>query len=206
VADAPYKAVLLFGAPGCGKGTQGELLGRIPGFHHFSMGDAFRGIDPDSDLGRTVKEYSSRGDLVPDDITARLLESSLKALVAEEAYRPNAEMLVLDGFPRNPNQVGLLEGLVDVLAIVHLQCDDQGELVQRLRKRALKQGRADDAKEEVVLRRLRIYEESTQPVLARYPAGDIHVVNPLGSPAEVLARVLAVLAPMQAIRFGNILA
>ena len=63
------KTILLFGAPGAGKGTQGKILGRIPGFFHLSSGDMFRALDPNSDLGQRVTSYSSKGELVPDDLT-----------------------------------------------------------------------------------------------------------------------------------------
>ncbi len=61
-----YKTILLFGAPGAGKGTQGKILGKVPGFYHLACGDVFRSLDMGSDLGRSFMEYSSRGELVPD--------------------------------------------------------------------------------------------------------------------------------------------
>ena len=200
-----YRTVLLFGAPGAGKGTQGKLLDAIHGFFHFSMGDAFRGLDAASELGRTVKGYSSRGELVPDDITFRLLQSSLATLIEQGRYSPVTDLLVLDGFPRNPAQAALLRDKAEIIRIVHLQCAQPDALVERLRKRALKENRADDAKEAVIRRRLEIYQAETQPVLDTFDADLIEVVDPIGTPAQVLLRVLACLAPLQARVFGNAL-
>ena len=67
-----YQSVLLLGAPSVGKGTQGAVLGRIPGFHHISSGDVFRTIDINSKTGKKFYEYSSKGELVPDDLTIEI--------------------------------------------------------------------------------------------------------------------------------------
>src|SRR5262245_55093023 len=67
-----YQTILLFGAPGSGKGTQGKILGQIPGFYHLSCGEVFRTLDTGSDLGKVFMEYSSRGELVPDDVTVKM--------------------------------------------------------------------------------------------------------------------------------------
>ena len=68
-----YRTILLFGAPGSGKGTQGKILGNIPGFHHSSSGDIFRTLDLQSEMGRTFWQFSSQGKLVPDEFTVKLL-------------------------------------------------------------------------------------------------------------------------------------
>ena len=67
-----YRSILLLGPPGVGKGTQGKLLGSIPGFFHLATGEMFRGMDKDSTLGKEVVSYSPRGELVPDEVTVRL--------------------------------------------------------------------------------------------------------------------------------------
>ncbi len=205
VSAAVYQSALLFGAPGVGKGTQGEILGRIPGFHHFSMGDAFRNLDPESDLGKEVRGFSSKGELVPDLITIELWRQSVEGRVLAGEYDPATQLLLLDGIPRNTEQAGLLEEALDVLAVVHLTTTDRDTLFDRLAKRARKQGRADDAKQDVIKRRWDIYQDETQPVLAHYPKETVHNLDALGTPAEVLAKILNVLAPIQADRFANAL-
>ena len=81
-----YRAILLFGAPGAGKGTQGKILGQVPNFIHFSCGDAFRNLRVDSSLGRVFVEYASKGQLVPDEPTIELWHNSISAFIAG-AYR-----------------------------------------------------------------------------------------------------------------------
>jgi len=73
-----HQTVLLLGPPGSGKGTQGKVLGTIPGFHHCSCGEVFRKIDPNSDVGRIFMDYSSRGELVPDDATVKIWHAGIR--------------------------------------------------------------------------------------------------------------------------------
>jgi len=200
------KTVLLFGAPGAGKGTQGKILGAIPGFYHMSSGDMFRGLDPESDLGKTIRRYMTAGELVPDEVTIDLWKDHVSKMREAKKFDPSTQLLVLDGIPRNVNQAALLDSVIDVLQVVHLAFADQKEAVSRLKKRALKENRADDAKEDVVRRRLDVYREETQPLLDHYDKGRIADVDAVGSPAEVLLEVLNVLAPIQAKHFGNALA
>jgi adenylate kinase len=199
------QTTLLFGGPGAGKGTQGELLNAIPGFFHFSTGDAFRALDPNSNLANNVKQFSSRGELVPDDTTLSVLKNGLDRKADEGFYDPDRDLLVLDGYPRNPNQAKLLNSSMDVIAVVHLQCDDPTVLINRLKKRALEQDRADDAQDSVINRRLEIYHQETEPVLSTYDPSILHTVNTVGTPAQVLCGVLQVFAPLQAELFGNVL-
>lgn len=200
MSDRRHQAVLLFGAPGVGKGTQGKALGCIPGFFHFSMGDAFRSLDASSSLGVQVRSFTSQGDLVPDELTVQLWRETIDRLVEDGEYRPGRDLLVLDGIPRSVRQVELLKPLVDVLRVLHLTCTDEGtknQLVERLRKRAIRESRADDARDDVIRHRFDIYRDETQPVLAQFDADVVVEFNPLGTPAEVLQRVLSVVAPIQ---------
>ena len=104
-----YRCVLLFGAPGVGKGTQGKLLGRIPGFVHMASGDIFRSLDKSSELGRKFLQYSTQGLLVPDDVTIEVWKDHVGRQVAEGTYRPDRDLLVLDGIPRSVEQCRSLE-------------------------------------------------------------------------------------------------
>ncbi len=205
-ASERLKTVLLFGAPGAGKGTQGKIIGAIPGFYHMSSGDMFRAMDPESRLGKIFREYSTRGELVPDEVTIDLWKDHVSNLRRDGKFDPAKQVLVLDGIPRNVNQAALLDDVIDVLTVVHLAFADQNEAVTRLKKRAMKENRADDAKEDVVRRRLDVYREETQPLLDHYDKSRIADVDAVGSPAEVLFEVLKVLTPLQAKHFGNALA
>jgi adenylate kinase len=198
-----YQTVLLFGAPGAGKGTQGKILGQIPGFFHLSCGDVFRNLDIHSDLGRIFYEYSSKGELVPDDVTVKMWAENLHAQTVLSIYKPHDDLLVLDGIPRTVRQAQIIREYISVLAIVHLVCKDKDAMVKRLRRRALKENRADDAREEVILNRWKVYEEETAPVLEQYPSEIIHEVDAMGSPASVLEHVLEVVVPVQETHFSN---
>ena len=198
-----YQAVLLFGTPGAGKGTQGNLLGQVPGYFHLSTGDMFRAMDRGSELGRVFFEYSSRGDLVPDEITVDVWSRYAHALTVLNKYRPHQQLLVLDGLPRTVRQVDLIRDHVDVTCVIHLIAKDREKMVQRLRGRALKEKRFDDAKEEVVRNRLDIYDRETRPVLDRFDQGLVKNVDAVGSPGAVLKAILDVVTPIQEARFGN---
>ena len=198
-----YQTVLLFGAPGAGKGTQGKILGQVPGFYHLSCGEVFRTIDISSELGRTFREYSSRGELVPDEVTVKMWAENIHAQTILSMYKPGDDLLVLDGIPRNANQAKLMEEHIRVLEVVHLVCNDEEKMVERLQRRALKENRADDAKEEVIRRRWEVYKEETRPVLEYYDPAIIKEVDALGSPASVLQHVLEVVVPVQETHFSN---
>jgi len=198
-----YKTILLFGAPGSGKGTQGKILGTVPGFYHFSCGDVFRSIDINSDLGKIFYEYSSRGELVPDEITVKMWAQTVNAHKILGTYKPAKDLLVLDGIPRTTQQAKIMEEHIEVLKVIHLICPDQNAMFERLRRRALKENRFDDADEKVIRRRWKVYEEETHPVLNHYSPEAIVDVNSMGSPARVLRDILDVLVPIQDRHFGK---
>lgn len=198
-----YQTILLFGAPGSGKGTQGKILGQIPGFYHLSCGEVFRTIDTSSELGKTFLHYSSRGLLVPDDVTIRMWQHNMHARTVLSDYKPNADVLVLDGIPRNVTQAKLLEKHIDVLMVIHLVCRNKEEMIKRLRRRALKENRVDDAKEEVIRTRWEVYERETSPVLDYYPKKIIRNVEAEGSPARILEHILEQVVPVQESHFRN---
>jgi adenylate kinase len=200
----PYKAVLIFGAPGTGKGTQGKILGNIPGFYHFSCGEVFRNLDISSDLGREFYEYSSRGELVPDELTVRLWVQAIHAHTVLGDYKPRVDLLVLDGIPRTLEQARLMSEYVDVLKVVHLHCEDEQAMVERLRKRALKENRYDDADEKVIRQRWQVYQRETYPLLAYYPPEHVVAVDSIGSPGRVLRDVLDQVVPTQDSHFTSV--
>ena len=199
-----YKSVLLFGAPGAGKGTQGSILGRIPGFYHCACGDVFRNIDISTSLGRTFYEYSSRGELVPDIVTVQMWAAVIQARTVIGDYKPHDDILVLDGIPRTLEQARLMDRYIEVLQVIHLSCDDETAMFERLRRRALKSNRHDDADEKVIRHRWEVYAHETEPVLKHYPADRQTSINSIGSPAQILHDVLEGLIPVQDKHFREI--
>lgn len=198
-----FQTVLLFGAPGSGKGTQGKILGNVPGFYHLSCGEVFRTLDTGSELGKVFIEYSSKGLLVPDDATVKMWHQNMHARTVLGSFKPNVDLLVLDGIPRNVAQARLLEKHLAVLQVIHLVCRDKEDMIMRLRRRALKENRVDDAKEEVIRKRWEVYEQETFPVLAYYPKSSIKEVDATGSPARVLEHILEAVVPIQESHFNN---
>ncbi len=188
-----YPAVLMFGGPGSGKGTQGVVIGMMPNLAHFAMGDIFRALDKQSDLGREFLSYSTQGLLVPDEFTVRLFKTHIQAKAAAGKLDPAYHTLVLDGIPRTTAQVELLAGFVDVRRIVHLMVEDTGALAARLAARAHKQNRPDDADPDVIRRRIEVYEEQTRPVLDAYDSKLIAHINGDQHPLAVLRDVAACL-------------
>jgi adenylate kinase len=197
MAKAPlYPAALIFGVPGAGKGTQGEILTRIPGFFHLSSGVIFRKLDPKSEEGREVRDYSARGELAPDDLTMRIFRNWLKSQRAAERFRPWEHLLLLDGIPRNVNQCKMLSEICDVKLVVHLTCHDEEAMIDRIRRRAVLENRPDDASESVTRRRFEVYRQETLPVLEYYPLHIIREVESTGIHAEVLLECLRYLVPV----------
>ena len=198
-----YKCILLVGAPGAGKGTQGKILGHIPGFYHLACGDVFRSLDLTSPLGKKFMEYSSRGELVPDELTVEMWQQNMHAQTVLSLYKPAQDLLLLDGIPRTIAQAKALEKYLDVLLVLHLICPDEDEMVRRMRRRALKENRLDDADEKVIRRRFEVYRRETAPILSHYPKSIIKEVPATGSPAMVLMSVLDIVAPLQDHHFRN---
>jgi adenylate kinase len=188
-----YPCVLLFGAPGSGKGTQGRILAQIPGFFHCACGDVFRSLDLTSDLGRIFYDYSSRGELVPDEVSVALWHQWLEATVVTHQFDPRSQYLVLDGIPRNSTQARLMEDHIDVRRIVHLICCDQEQLYHRMKRRALHENRYDDASDRTIQQRIEVYHQETRPVLDYYPRGILAEVEGTQTPIRVLQDLLAVL-------------
>jgi adenylate kinase len=186
-----YYSLLLFGAPGSGKGTQGKILGTIPGFYHCACGDVFRAVDVRSDFGKAFLQYSSKGQLVPDDVTVGLWAHQIETMEHAGRFRPESDFLVLDGIPRNVAQAKMLEGKLDVRRVFHLDCADKAKVYERLKRRALKENRLDDINEEVIERRQKVYERESAPVLDYYGEKLVTRVNSDQPPFQVLRDILS---------------
>ncbi len=199
-ASPRFRTLLILGAPGSGKGTQGKVLGSIPRFHHLACGDVFRSLDTRTALGQKFVEYSSRGELVPDDVTVQLWRANIKQRVDGHMFKPEIDFLVLDGIPRNVEQAKYMENDIDVLKVFHLSCPDRTELARRLRKRALKDNRFDDANETVIQQRFATYEAETKPILDYYSGDRIVDIDASQPPAKVLYDILGSVMTLEAWR------
>ena len=185
-----FRTTLLFGAPGSGKGTQGKILGTVPNFYHFSCGEVFRNLTPDSELGRIFLQYSGQGHLVPDEPTIRLWRHNIDVAEHDGRFVRATDTLVLDGIPRNLNQAQMLDNMLDVRVVFYLSCPDMNKLVARLQRRALRENRLDDANMEVIRQRLETYERETKPVLDFYGPGIVQTIDSTQTPINVLRNII----------------
>ena len=183
--------LLLIGAPGAGKGTQAEKLSTAYEIPAISTGDIFRhNVKNETELGKQAKGFMDRGEYVPDSLTNELVRDRLSHADAKNGF-------LLDGYPRTADQVEKLDAILSAEgtkldAVVKLDADTD-EVVRRLLNRAIEQGRTDDT-EDVIRRRLEIYEEQTSPLTSVYAArGLLVTVNGLGEVEEVTGRILEAL-------------
>ena len=156
--------VLVLGPQGSGKGTQAQLLAAEHEIPHVSTGDMFRALDTSTELGLEVKAIMDRGDLVPDDVTIRMIRDRLAADDAQAGF-------ILDGFPRNLAQAEALDEMLAEIgrsldAILYFVLDD-GTATERALGRAHEEGRTDDTPESIA-RRLAVYHDQTEPVVEYY--------------------------------------
>jgi len=182
---------LLIGPPGAGKGTQASKLAEAYGIPAISTGDIFRfNVKNETELGKLAKSFMDRGEYVPDSVTNDLVRDRLSHDDADAGF-------LLDGYPRTADQVAELDSILDGLgksldAVVQLTADTD-EVVRRLLNRAIEQGRSDDT-EEVIRRRLEVYEAETAPLISVYASrGLVVMVDGLGAIEEVTGRIIEAL-------------
>lgn len=185
-----YRSILLFGAPGSGKGTQGKILGQIPHFYHCACGDVFRNLRVEMPIAKVFLDYSSRGQLVPDKPTVTLWRKAIENATRVGQFHPKTDTLVLDGIPRNLHQAEMLRDTLEVVGVFFLKSNKEENLIARMQRRALKENRLDDLNIEVIRERFATYERETKPVLKFYGDKLVHKINADQPPAKVLADVL----------------
>ena len=182
---------LLIGPPGAGKGTQAARLAESYGIPAISTGDIFRfNVKNETELGKLAKSFMDRGEYVPDTVTNDLVRDRLNMDDAQAGF-------LLDGYPRTADQVSELDSILDkhhtTLNAVILLTADTDEIVRRLLNRAIEQGRTDDT-EDVIRRRLEVYEAETAPLTSVYASrGLVIMVDGLGAIDEVTDRIVEAL-------------
>ena len=174
------KNIVIFGAPGSGKGTQSDLLIEHYGLGHISTGDVLRSeIKKGTELGKTAQSYIDKGNLIPDDLMISILAN------VYDSYGRGHKGVIFDGFPRTIPQAEALKKMLDergdkVAAMLELDVPED-ELMKRLIKRGKDSGRADD-NEETIKKRLVVYHSQTQPLIEWYKNEGLHYhIDGLGS-------------------------
>lgn len=189
-----YHAILLFGMPGSGKGTQGTILDGLPSLIHVSMGNIFRKTPRHGKFGMEIEKYTSQGLMVPDDLTVRMFQKHLLIMEMQELLLPDVHTLLLDGLPRNYTQAERLDDTLDVIQIFHLKITDLQQAMERLRARALRENRLDDMSDEVIHRRLQTYYDETFKTLSFYKSDLICDIDASRRAVDVLRDIVNRLA------------
>jgi adenylate kinase len=189
-----FQAILLFGPPGSGKGTLGKFLEMAGNHFHLSSGDVFRGLDPESEMGKVYHTYASKGFLVPDAVTLDMWKQYVDGLICTHRYFPKKQLLLLDGIPRTLSQAVILDQYVEVVKVIVLEMNHIETLIERMKKRALIEKRPDDADLTVLKTRMDVYEKETLELLSHYPPSKIARFNADQKPLIVLRDVLNALS------------
>lgn len=185
--------VVIFGAPGSGKGTQSENIINRYGLHHISTGEVLRKeIDSASELGKIADSFISKGNLIPDDLMLKVLETYLDRHAAQLE-----KGIIFDGFPRTVPQAVALEKLMTarnttVHAVIGLDVPED-ELINRMIERGRQSGRADDTPE-TIKNRLDVYHKSTAPLKSYYTdEGKYFTVNGHGDVMQIFDNIALIL-------------
>ena len=189
------KNIVIFGAPGSGKGTQSDLMIQKYGFGHISTGDVLRAeIKNGTELGKTAKGYIDNGQLIPDELMVNILAS------VYDGFGKEHEGVIFDGFPRTIPQAEALKAMLaerghKVAAMIELDVPEE-ELMKRLIKRGQESGRSDD-NAETIKKRLDVYHNQTSPLRDFYIGeGCYKAIEGVGSIDEIFGRIAAALDPL----------
>ena len=185
------KNLVIFGAPGSGKGTQSDLLVAKYGFRHISTGDVLRAeIKQGTELGRTAQQFIDKGQLIPDELMIEILASVYDSLCP-------CDGVIFDGFPRTIPQAEALKNMLaqrstEVSAVLQLEVPEE-MLTERLLNRGKTSGRADD-NAETIRKRLEVYHSQTAPLAAWYAAeAKLHAIKGYGALEEINAALCGVI-------------
>jgi adenylate kinase len=188
--------IVLFGKPGAGKGTQAEFLKEKYKLTHISTGDVFRfNLKNNTELGKQVRVYMDAGDLVPDELTTKML-------IDEVNKNLDSNGILFDGYPRTISQAQALDQYLETInstvdATIALEADDE-ILIQRLLERGKTSGRPDDQDEEKIRNRYQEYNEKTAPLIDYYTSqGKFYAVNGIGTIQEITERLSLVIDELE---------
>ena len=184
------KYYVLFGPPGAGKGTQATAMVEKYNLHHISTGALLRKeIAAGTELGLLAKSLIEKGNLVPDEVVEGMIENEFKTVTGVDGF-------LLDGFPRTLPQAEALDNILaktseEVTATISIMIPD-ALIMERIKGRALKEGRADDASEDIINNRIETYHNQTEPLIEYYTKAEkYHEIDGVGTIDEVRDRIFA---------------
>jgi adenylate kinase len=187
--------IILFGAPGCGKGTQAARLAEHYDLYHISTGEVIRSeIQRGTELGKSMEGYISRGELAPDSIVVEMVRDFMRT--------HNDKGAIFDGFPRTTAQAEIFDTMLEEInenvdIMVYMDVPEE-ELVRRILLRGKDSGRKDDSSEEVIRNRIEVYRQQTAIVADYYTKqGKYVAINGLGTMDEVFARLTEAIDSMR---------
>ncbi|NPA46543.1 MAG: adenylate kinase [Chlorobi bacterium] len=188
--------IIMFGPPGAGKGTQAGLLRDRLHFAYIATGDIFRHhIKQQTELGRLAQSYIDNGDLVPDEVTIKMLKSEM------DKHR-DAEGIIFDGFPRTPSQAQALEDFLAerggrINAVFALEVPEE-VLIKRILNRGKTSGRSDDTDRATIVKRLKKYREVTEPIKDFYrEKGVLHPIDGLQDIESIHQQILDIISQLK---------
>ena len=186
------KYFVLFGPPGAGKGTQATAMVESFNLHHISTGALLRKeIAAGTELGKLAKSLIEKGNLVPDEVVEGMIENEFRTVTGVDGF-------LLDGFPRTLPQAEALDRILaknseEATGTISIMIPDS-LIMERIKGRALKEGRADDASEDIINNRIVTYHNQTEPLIEYYQtAGKYHEIDGVGTIDEVRDRIFAVM-------------
>ena len=186
------KYYILFGPPGAGKGTQATAMVERYNLHHISTGALLRKeITAGTELGMLAKGLIEKGDFVPDEVVVGMIENEFKTVTGVDGF-------LLDGFPRTIPQAEALDRMLaknaeEVTATVSIMIPD-AMIMERIKGRALKEGRADDASEDIINNRIATYHSQTEPLIQYYiNASKYNEADGVGTIDEIRERIFAIM-------------
>ena len=180
--------IVLFGAPGAGKGTQAVMLAEKHELVHLSTGDILRmEIAAGTELGKQAQGFTVKGELVPDELIIDIIRSQIEQNTGVKGF-------IFDGFPRTTAQAEALDQMLaekdmEITSMIALEVENE-ELVNRLTKRGASSGRADDQSMDVIRNRIDVYHQKTKPLIAYYQAREkYHPIDGIGEIGEIFERL-----------------
>ena len=184
--------LIMIGPPGAGKGTQAKLIAQHFGWVHLSTGDLFRQhLRNQTELGKLAQQYMDKGLLVPDKVVIDMVKEFL-------SQNKDTKGIIFDGFPRTIDQAKALDEILKELnqqvnLVIFIDVPEE-EIIKRIKKRALEEGRTDDADETIIKKRLEEYMTKTAPLLGYYERQDKLIkINGIGTIEEIFNNIKEVL-------------